>query len=83
MDYENLLQELSFLKYFCIYSYVPAHITSLSFIGFRHISNRWKAEEVSYEFSVASFLEQHVSMVKNTDFPRLLQSVSTDLQRLG
>jgi hypothetical protein len=32
-------------------------ITFPSFIGFWHISNDWKEYEVSYEFSVAIFLE--------------------------
>jgi hypothetical protein len=58
MDYKNLLQELSFLKFFFLYvSGVPALITSSSFIKFFHISNEWKAGEDSYEFAIASFLE--------------------------
>jgi hypothetical protein len=31
-------------------------ITSSIFIGFEHMSNDWKAEEVSYEYGITSFL---------------------------
>jgi hypothetical protein len=39
MDYENLLQDLSFSEIFLHVLCVPAIITSSSFIGFSHISN--------------------------------------------
>jgi hypothetical protein len=31
---------------------VPTTITSALFIGFGHMSNEWKVEEVNYEFDI-------------------------------
>jgi hypothetical protein len=35
---------------------VPRAITPSLLIGFEHMSNNWKAEKVSYEFGIGSFL---------------------------
>jgi hypothetical protein len=68
-----------FLHVLCI----PALITSLSFIGFWHISNEFKEWEDSYEFAIESFLELGCLCGRKCSSPMLLQSVSTDLQQVG
>jgi hypothetical protein len=39
---------------------VPIAITLSLFIGFEHMSNEWKVEEVSYEFGIWSFLRLYL-----------------------
>jgi uncharacterized protein Usg len=53
----KLLASVAILQTFLHVRYIPTLITFSSFIGFWHISNNWKEKEVSYEFSVASFLQ--------------------------
>jgi hypothetical protein len=46
----------SVIKVFPLVRCVPMIITSSLFIRFEHMSNEWKAENVNYEFGIASFL---------------------------
>jgi hypothetical protein len=49
-------------------------ITLSLFIGFEHMSNEQKVEEVNYEFGIGSFLRVYLDQAQKCKFFRLLKS---------
>jgi hypothetical protein len=53
---------------------VRTTITSSLFIGFEHMSNEWKVEEVNYEFVIGSFLRLYMVCAQKFKILRFLKS---------
>jgi hypothetical protein len=48
--------------------------TSSLFIGFGHMSNDWKVENVSYKFGMGSFLSLYLDWTQLSDWSNLIST---------